>query len=304
MTASVIHKFKLTQQNGYFAHLHDCVLLAKAAAAKNARPYFFLAGKMHAQPGLSHNYFSYYFTHHALTREERRECYRSVVSGEDFIEIRDRYDINSYWCGDRLAEISNTIKTLEEGRSLFASHLVVKHAIASVCDRFWHEHFHGKRVLGVHFRGTDKPGPEADAVPFSEMLDVIEGCFHSRLDAIFLATDDHDFFEFVTASPLRPYVCWFQAPQEQKPLWLPSRKNFRKGAEAILDCLLLSRCAVLIKTPSLLSSWCKVFRPELELVLVGKPFNRPYGEPNLDGPGYWPERCLWPSSPPPSEGGN
>jgi hypothetical protein len=293
MTGKPIQRFKLTQQNGYFAHLHDCVLLSKAAAEKNVEPYFFLWGPMHAQQGLSQSYLSYYFTHRALSPALERACYRSVVNGEAFIEIRDRYDINRYWRGDPEAEISNTVSTIDEGRALFDAHLALRPWLTSICDRFWAKNFQDQRVLSVHYRGTDKAGLEADRVEFAHMLEVIERRFDGQHDAIFLATDDLGFFQFIRASRLSRHLRWFHAPIEQKPLWLPSPRNFRKGAVAIIDCLLLSRGAVLIKTPSLLSSWCKVFNPALELELVGRPYERPYGEAGLVGRGYWPEKCLW-----------
>ena len=50
--------------------------------------------------------------------------------------------------------------------------------------------------------------------------------------------------------------------------------NYTKGLDAIVDCLLLSRCNLLIKTPSQLSAWSKVFNLDLKLVLMGQPYKR------------------------------
>ena len=72
---------------------------------------------------------------------------------------------------------------------------------------------------------------------------------------------------------------------------------YKKGLHALVDCLLLSRCDALIKTPSALSTWSRVFGEDMDLVLVGKPYSNPWKHVspwyNLDGLGYFPESLLY-----------
>jgi hypothetical protein len=49
---------------------------------------------------------------------------------------------------------------------------------------------------------------------------------------------------------------------------------FRKGEEAVVNCLLLSKCSALIKTASFLSGWSKLFNPDLPVQLLNPPFER------------------------------
>jgi hypothetical protein len=55
------------------------------------------------------------------------------------------------------------------------------------------------------------------------------------------------------------------------------------GREALVTCLLLSRCGFLIKTPSYLSGWAKIFNPLLPVWLISPLLSR----------GLFPDRQLW-----------
>lgn len=288
-----IVRFKISQAKGYFALLTDCVLLSKAASAKGLEPYFFFSAPMHLHRGLSRNFFDYYFEQNNLSRREVGESYCSVLRGEGFIEIRDRPDINAYWCGDESNELSNTMNSIREGAELFHRNIQVKRSIVAIADRFWSRHVSGRRVLGVHYRGTDKFRTEAAPVDFEAIGSVVRDRFGQGYEGIFLATDDLAFFRFLDDSDLHPHLVYVHSPRGHDPQFLSGDDNFRKGAMAVLDSLLLSKCDLLVKTPSLLSAWSKVFRPDLELVLVGRPRENPYGNASLVGQGFWPERCFW-----------
>jgi hypothetical protein len=64
--------------------------------------------------------------------------------------------------------------------------------------------------------------------------------------------------------------------------------NYRKGEEALINCLLLSRCSALIRTTSFLSAWASIFNPALPIVLL----NAPYAKSP-----WYPEKLLIPGSP-------
>lgn len=52
----------------------------------------------------------------------------------------------------------------------------------------------------------------------------------------------------------------------------PSGNKYRKGFEALVNCLLLSRCNALLRTSSFLSAWSSIFRPELPVTLLNEPY--------------------------------
>ena len=49
--------------------------------------------------------------------------------------------------------------------------------------------------------------------------------------------------------------------------------NYLKGKDALINCLLLSRCDIVIRTTSFLSAWAYIFNPKLELILLNKPYD-------------------------------
>src|SRR4029450_6672679 len=87
---------------------------------------------------------------------------------------------------------------------------------------------------------------------------------------IFIATDEPQFVEYVRSLlPGKQLIVFRPEPVEHHTR--DSGDNYHKGFHAVVDCLLLSGCQALIKTPSALSAWSKLFGPDLDLVLVGKP---------------------------------
>ena len=48
--------------------------------------------------------------------------------------------------------------------------------------------------------------------------------------------------------------------------------NYIKGKEALINCLLLSRCNVLIRTASFLSAWSSFFNPKFPVIMLNTPY--------------------------------
>jgi hypothetical protein len=112
---------------------------------------------------------------------------------------------------------------------------------------------------------------------------------------LFVATDSREFLDFCIER-LEARVHFFHKPEGLSHL-AQREDNYEKGRSAIVDALILSKSQLLIKTPSLLSAWSKIFSPALPLVLVGEPFAAPWREGSLEGAGYWPESRLYERQP-------
>jgi hypothetical protein len=282
--------FRQTNTSGYFAQLTDCVLLSKACLDKGVEPYFFIDNPISSQSGLARNALYYYFFQTNLTPASQKDCYQRVLAG-DCLTIRNRYCINEFWSGDPRREVANTIRTIGEGAVLFHRNLAVREWVHRIVQKFWAQHFGSQRVLGVHFRGGDKFDEEAEPISFDEVDETVRSLV-CEFDRIFVATDDPSFFEKAKTSSWAPLVTWYRVPDRLILHYLDTRRNFRKGAQAVIDSLLLSRCNLLVKTPSLLSAWSKVFNPDIEVVTIGRPRLGAYGDISHEGHGYWPEKCL------------
>lgn len=123
------------------------------------------------------------------------------------------------------------------------------------------------RVLGIHYRGTDKQTTAWDSNPITpdQYLSLIQEFLSERsdFDVIFAATDEFSFVEKLRSwSPL-PVVALGEVEFHLSEQHSMSRAE--KTDRAMLDCILLSQCECVIETSSALPSFAKVFNPELEI---------------------------------------
>jgi hypothetical protein len=73
-------------------------------------------------------------------------------------------------------------------------------------------------------------------------------------------------------------------PKGGRPIHYSGYPGLEIGREALVTCLLLSRCGFLVKTPSYLSAWAKIFNPGLPVWLI---------TPASLGDEMFPDRALW-----------
>jgi hypothetical protein len=142
-------------------------------------------------------------------------------------------------------------------------------------------------TLAVHYRGTDKIH-EAGRIPWQQLSEAVEHVAERNpaLTEIFLASDDVAFIDFFRNHPFRLPVILAPAaymPRGDAPVHFSGHPGLEIGREALVTCLLLARCGYLVKTPSYLSGWAKIFTPLLPVWLISPPL----------GLGYFPDRVLW-----------
>jgi hypothetical protein len=134
-------------------------------------------------------------------------------------------------------------------------------------DSYVRDHFSEHFVIGVHYRGTDK-WTDAGRVPYADVSAAIgrvaESVAGSRY-RIFVATDELAFLEYMTA--LYPgrllYRPMFRSA-DGRPIDVVNKDgNYKRGEDAVMDCLLLSRCQYLVRTASNLSLCSTLFNPLL-----------------------------------------
>ncbi|MDN3506146.1 MAG: nodulation protein NodZ [Simkaniaceae bacterium] len=149
---------------------------------------------------------------------------------------------------------------------LIQKYIRIKKPIQNKIDNFVHSNFDGQHIIGVHYRGTDKV-IEAPRVTYDEMLSCVKDYISKgnfREYKIFVASDEIQFVDFMRkAFPGTVVTYSSQYSMDGKPLHRNSTNNFLQGEEALIDCLLLSRGDVLIRTSSNLSLWSTYFNPFL-----------------------------------------
>ena len=122
-------------------------------------------------------------------------------------------------------------------------------------------------ALGVHYRGNDKGTGNWDSNPVShdDMTLIVQDALRKRpgLARVFVATDDYGFVSHLEQRLARPVVNLGRVTFHLDASDAGSATE--RADRAMLDCLLLSRCASVLLNSSALSAFTKILRPELEV---------------------------------------
>jgi hypothetical protein len=175
-----------------------------------------------------------------------------------------------------LGEDYDPALTIGLAHFLIKKYLVVREDVVREVDEFCRGHFGDGSVLGVHYRGTDK-GCESPVVSYDTVRRNVDRYLelYPATDGIFVATDDANFLDYLqTASLARPIVWRDDSFRSRDGTSIHGSGDTDKdqiNRDAIVNCLILSRCGALLKTASILSGWSKLFNPALPVVMLSKP---------------------------------
>ncbi|MCP3709869.1 hypothetical protein M3I54_23285 [Paraburkholderia sp. CNPSo 3274] len=177
---------------------------------------------------------------------------------------------------------------LERASKLFLSNYrpgeSIREEVARICERL----DIGASTLGVHFRGTDKKF-EAQTIDWNAFCRLVEKTLADdhRLTNLFVSSDEQTFLDFFQkwgfAVPVNVAPATLLASGE-KPVHFSGHPGLAIGREALVASLLLANCGHLIKTPSYLSAWSKIFNPSLRVRLVVPPRENAF---------WFPDSRIW-----------
>ena len=123
------------------------------------------------------------------------------------------------------------------------------------------------KVLGIHYRGTDKQTATWDSNPISaeQYFFLIREFMADRSDftSVFVATDEFSFVDRLRGSVPVPVLSMGEVEFHMAAEHSTTRAA--KADRALLDCLLLSMCACVLETSSALPSFAKLLNPQLEI---------------------------------------
>ena len=251
--------------NGFFAQLTWCVFLLAYCEERKRKPSIHLTSPLYSNvPG--HDWFHDFF----------EETSTTIPSGLFRAPKYLRPLRITHICETDAYKFDGTL-TIEQAHRLFTTHFQVKEKIQSYVDDFVSREFCGDGVVGLHFRGTDKKS-EAEPVDWPRCFRSVVKLAESRpeLSKVFVSSDDAKFIKWFAkeaAGSLSVIVhsdeerSWDGEPVHYNPLG----NKYQKGFEALVNCLLLSRCTALIRTASFLSGWCSIFNPALPITLLNEP---------------------------------
>jgi hypothetical protein len=125
-------------------------------------------------------------------------------------------------------------------------------------------------ALGVHYRGTDKVDAQWDTnyVSHDDFLVIIREALSRRpeLTHIFLATDEPEFCNYLREQLPVEVINLGAIGFHRDPV--TADEVGARTDRAMLDCVLLSRCGLVLLNSSALSAFAKVLNPNLEIFRV------------------------------------
>ncbi len=215
------------------------------------------------------DWFKSYFENVKLTENDKRNIETHRVSISTISDIEQL----------GLPPVIEDPMTLPDAKALFDEYLRIRAEIQDHVASFVAKHFAQKqRVLGVHYRGTDK-NTEAKPVSWqfcSRTLRNYLAC-NPEVDALFVASDEKAFIEWIERE-FKDIDVIYHDDQERsddgKAVHVRSSRgdNYLKGKEALVNSLVLSRCSALVRTASFLSAWSSIFNPNLPVVMLNQPY--------------------------------
>ena len=167
---------------------------------------------------------------------------------------------------------------LNMANKLFEKYLGFNQNIVDEVNAFVKQYFTGKQVLGIHYRGTDKK-TEAPEVTYDELLHYIHKVLadNQKLNFIFLSSDDARIIQTLVNSNLPvPIVYREDAIRSETGDQIHLKQENSKiiiNRDAIVNCLILSKCNHLLKTASLLSDCSVIFNPDLQVSVINSPYS-------------------------------
>jgi hypothetical protein len=274
-----IYSVEIEATMGFFAVLQSILFILVYCENNKLYPDISARGGLYGEKTGTVDWFGQLF--HAAQNPDRkivdrlasrRDVRTSRIRGVEDLGFRARYE---------------KALSLSEASTLFNKYYRPAPDVIADVDEL------GKRLeisastIAVHYRGTDKIH-EAGKVPWQKLCDAVDeisGNDHGMTNIV-LASDDAQFIEFFRTRAFRipaKVVPAVYMPKGDTPVHFSGHPGLAIGREALVTCLLLARCGFLIKTPSYLSAWAKIFNPSLPVFLISPPL----------GNGRFPDRVLW-----------
>jgi hypothetical protein len=194
---------------------------------------------------------------------------KETLSTARFTSIKDIDELG--W-----TESYNKKLRLEFVNSLFLKYLFIHPDIVTEVGLFCRNNFGDSKVLGVHYRGTDKAG-EAPLVAETHLLEHIRAVLleNTSLEMIFLSADDEKLIMFLQRSNLPvPVIFREDAVRSKDGDQFHRKKEISKSVvnrDAIVNMLLLSHTDFLLKTASILSDCSVIFNPSIPVKVISFP---------------------------------
>jgi len=257
-----VFAIEIKENSGFFSVMQMVLFILMFCEEKCLTPRISARGGLYGDADGKVDWFSAFFepvrapAALPLARKLRTSTVRDLVQ----LGFRQRYE--------HLLELGSA------SQLFFAYYRPAQHIVRevdAVCERLGISAF----TLGVHFRGTDKT-LEAVPVSWKDFCRHVETTLAENpcLNHVFISSDEQAFVDYFVAWPFSKPVSVAPArllANGATPVHFSGFPGLEVGREALVSSLLLSRCGYLVKTPSYLSAWSRIFNPALPVKLVAPP---------------------------------
>lgn len=158
----------------------------------------------------------------------------------------------------------------KEAHELIQKYIQIRPEILEEVNAFVDQHFTNQgRIIGIHYRGTDKSS-EAARMSYEQVFErvdhLLNGAQKIEKYKIFVATDEEDFVQAIQKRyPGKIVVSNAERSRDGKPLHFSDQNKYQMGRSALVDMLLLSRTTDLLRTSSNLSFFATLMSPHLRV---------------------------------------
>jgi hypothetical protein len=218
--------------------------------------------------------------------------YSSALSGEDWLPTLLRQPGCENLCPEppevvvreyeQLPFYSDPLPaTIAQARACFRGQFALADSIEAARTSHSAALFAGESFpIGLHYRGTDK-SIEAPRVDLDEVVESARRALWAARSmgvgrpVLFVASDEESFVPMLRSRLPKERVLCLEGVLRSRGTPLHKAKisaGERLAREAMLDCLLLGQCRVLIKTASMLSAWSVILGNFPSVVMLSKPF--------------------------------
>lgn len=197
-----------------------------------------------------------------------------------FLPVKERLFLNKKYIRiEDTSEIEkgrnlNLLLDIKGANNMLFDNFSVNDNLKLELDEFINSHFKNEKILGVHYRGTDKEG-EAPRLQEELLVKEIHNYIKKGYTKIFISSDEVAILEMVKRK-LHPVPVVYR----QDAFRSADGDQFHRKAEnakdvinhdALMNILILSKTDFLLKTASIMSDCCFIFNPNLQYNILSTP---------------------------------
>jgi hypothetical protein len=264
LACSGLYRAEVNSSIGFFAQMSGLMTILHICERSRLKPALKLTSPLYADAERGPDFLSYFFDGPEYTPLQRRIAALLPVRRErafDRLPAWSRYDYPA----------------LDDSSRLFARYYRLKPDVTEEVRAFVADHFRPGQTLGIHFRGTDKLRSESSALRYESVAQYLRNGLkvYPALTRLFVSTDEEEFLTYIkrefTQLSVSAYTDHVRSSGGEAIHTSSTGQPYLKGRDALLNCLLLAECDVLLKTMSNLSGWARVFRPGRPTYLLNRP---------------------------------